>query len=103
MMSRDPVDDVRDVPVRDVPRTQYLKRRSERQAAVEQYETLHARIAGVRFLLLIAGVWCAWAVFFAHAIAGYWLLALAIIFAGVVVYHHNAAQARARLAGSAVL
>ncbi len=91
MTWRDTADDVR-----HDPREQYLSRRAARQAAVVQHETMHARIAGLRLLVLIVGGWVAWAVFFQQIIAAYWLLAVVVVFAGVVGYHNNVAPARRR-------
>ena len=91
MTTREPANDVR-----ETPREQYLRRLAVRQADVARYETLHARIAGVRLLLMVAGGWVAWAVFYQHAVPAYWLLALLVVFTGVVVYHQNVAQAQAR-------
>ena len=91
MTPRDTHDDVG-----QAPREQYLSRRSLRQAAVVHQEALHARIAGLRFVLMLVAAWLAWAVFFAHAIAAPWLLAMLMLFVAVVVYHHDVARRRAR-------
>ncbi len=80
--------------VRGAACEQYLSRRSARQAAVAQYEILHARIAGLRLLVMTAGVGVAWAAFYQHVIAAYWVGLVVILFAAIVVFHHSVARAR---------
>ena len=73
---------------------EYARRLRSRQARVAKYETVHIRMGNARLALVILAIFVGWAALGRHALSLWWLLAPALVFFAVAVYHSRVLRAR---------
>ena len=69
------------------PHHEYTKRLEARRAAVAKLDALHIRLGNFRLAIALAAAALAWLTLVEQAAAAWWLLAPAIFFIALAVYH----------------
>jgi hypothetical protein len=78
------------------PSDEYEARLRSREFRVAHYERLHIRVGNVRLLLAVATAVAIWWSIRRHALGPWWLLAPAVAFAAMVLYHSRVLRGRSR-------
>lgn len=73
---------------------EYAHRLRSRQARVAKYESVHIRMGNARLALVLLAIFIGWAALGRHVLSLWWLLAPAVVFFAVAVYHSRVLRAR---------
>ena len=80
----------------DAPEREYLRRRTEREAALGVFTRRDLAVSRSRTAIALAGVAIGWAAFGAHLLSAWWLAAPVVIFVILMAVHERTLRAKQR-------